>query len=128
MIQINDIKPIVKIPDFSIYIYYGLFFILFLFMSTLLFLLYKYFQKKPKTKEREYYEKLKSVDFTKPKETAYLISKFGRLLAIEERQTLLIEELNDALKAYKYKKDISLQITDNIKTKFHIFMESLDVR
>ena len=128
MIQIHDIKPIVKIPDFSIYIYYGLFFLILLFCSLLIFLLYKYLKKKPKTKADEYYKILQNLDFTHSKDAAYQISKYGRLLATEERQIRLIEELDDALKEYKYKKSVSSEITENIKTKFQVFMESLDVR
>jgi hypothetical protein len=128
MIQINDIKPIVEIPDFSIYIYYSIFLLAFILLIMLFFFLYKYFKKNPKTKEYEYYKKLQNLDFNNAKETAYSISKYGRLLASDERQKRLVEELSDALEAYKYKKEIPSEITVDIQAKFRIFMESLDVR
>jgi len=128
MIEINDIKPIVKIPDLSIYIYYTLFIVAFLLLVVIIFYLYKFFKKKPKTIEQKYYEKLQHINFENSKQSAYLISKYGKLLVKEERQIRLFEELNDELEVYKYKKEITIQISEKIKTKFHIFMESLDVK
>lgn len=128
MIEINDIKPIVKIPDLSIYIYYTLFIVAFLLLVVIIFYLYKFFKKKPKTIEQKYYEKLQHINFENSKQSAYLISKYGKLLVKEERQIRLFEELNEELEVYKYKKEITIQISEKIKTKFHIFMESLDVK
>jgi len=128
MIQINDIKPIVEIPDFSIYVYYCIFFFVFLLITMFFFLLYKLFKKKPITQEYQYFESLKNVDFKNTKKTAYTISKFGRLLAKDERQIRLIEELDEALEKYKYKKEVASEIAVEIQAKFKIFMESLHVK
>jgi len=128
MIKINDIKPIVIIPDFSIYLYYSLYALSFLFLCLVLYLLYRFFQPKVITKEHKWYEKLQNLDFKNTKKSAYDISKYGRLLAKDERQIRLIEELSEELSSYKYQKKISKEFTSNIKTKFNVFMDTLDVR
>lgn len=127
MVQINDIKPIVTIPDFSIYLYYGLIILCLALFLTLCFFIYKFFKPKSKTKEYQYYQILQKIDFENQKQSAYDICKYGRLLAKEERQKHLIEELSYELEEYKYKKEISKEISSSIKTKFRVFMESIDV-
>ena len=127
MIKINDIKPIVEIPDLSIYLYYGVLLVGVVLILAILFGIYKFFRPKQKTKEYEYYQKLQSVDFTQSKQSAYDIVKYGRLLAKEERSIRLIEELSESLSSYKYQKDVPKIIPNNIKTQFLVFMESVDV-
>jgi len=128
MIKIHDIKPIVEIPDFSIYLYYGLVFLVFLVICLLIYGIYKFFKPKVKTQEMYWYEKLQKLDFNNIKQTAYDISKYGRYLAKEERQIRLIDELTNELSSYKYKKETPVKLTQEIKTKFNIFMDTLDVR
>lgn len=128
MIKIHDIKPIVEIPDFSVYLYYSLLFLVCVIICLIVYGIYKFFKPKPKTFEMECHEKLQSLDFTNIKQTAYDISKYGRYLAKEERQIRLIDELTDELSSYKYKKEIPSSLSHEIKTKFNIFMDTLDVR
>jgi len=128
MIKIHDIKPIVEIPDFSIYLYYGLVFLVFLVICLIIYGIYKFFKPKVKTQEMYWYEELQKLDFNNIKQTAYDISKYGRYLAKEERQIRLIDELTNELSSYKYKKEIPAKLTQEIKTKFTIFMDTLDVR
>jgi len=128
MIKIHDIKPIVEIPDFSVYLYYGLVFLIFLVICLILYGIYKFFKPKVKTQEMYWYEKLQKLDFNNIKQTAYDISKYGRYLAKEERQIRLIDELTNELSMYKYRKEIPTKLTQEIKTKFNIFMDTLDVR
>lgn len=128
MIKIHDIKPIVEIPDYSIYLYYILLFLGVVFIATILYFLYSYFKPKEKSQDFLNFEILKKIDFENIKQTAYDIPKYGRLLAKDERQKRIINELADELSLYKYKKEIPREITQEIKTKFTIFMESIDVR
>lgn len=127
MIDIHDIKPIVEIPDISIYFYYGLIVLLITLGSIVLFFIYKFFKPKKRSVEYKYYEILRNIDFKNTKKTAYDISKYGRLLAKDERQKRLILELVELLSMYKYKKEIKSKISNEIETKFQIFMESIDV-
>jgi len=128
MIKIHDIKPIVEIPDFSVYLYYGLVFLACVVICFLIYGVYRFFKPKIKTQEMYWYEELQNLDFNNIKQTAYDISKYGRYLAKEERQIRLIDELTADLSSYKYKKDIPVKLTQEIKTKFNIFMDTLDVR
>lgn len=127
MIDIHDIKPIVEIPDISIYFYYGLIVLLITLGSIVLFFIYKFFKPKKRSEEYKYYEILRNIDFKNTKKTAYDISKYGRLLAKDERQKRLILELVELLSIYKYKKETKSKISNEIETKFQIFMESIDV-
>jgi len=127
MIKINDIKPIVEIPDLSIYLYYGVLLVGVVLILAILFGIYKFFRSKQKTKEYEYYQKLQSIDFTQSKQSAYDIVKYGRLLAKEERSIRLIEELSESLLKYKYQKNVPEVIDPDTQAQFLVFMESIDV-
>ncbi len=127
MINIYDIKPIVAIPDVSIYLYYLSICLVILFILAVIFFTYKFIKPKPKSKENEYYKNLENLDFNNLKQSAYDISKYGRLLAKDSRQILLMDELCQELSIYKYKKNLPVDFDKNIKAKFNIFMESIDV-
>jgi len=127
MIEIHDIKPIVEIPDVSIYFYYSIIVLLVTLGSIVIFFIYKFLKPKKRSEEYKYYEILRNIDFKNTKKAAYDISKYGRLLAKDERQKRLILELVELLSMYKYKKEIKSKISNEIETKFQIFMESIDV-
>jgi len=126
MLKINDIKPIVDIPDYSIYIYYFFILLVILLIVFVVYSLYRYF-KYNNTQEKEYLEILNNLDFNDPKQTAYDISHYGRILAKSERSMRLIAELHHDLEEFKYKKNIDQNIPTNIKAKFDTFLGSLDV-
>ena len=127
MLKIHDIKPIVEIPDYTVYLYYGLILIAFLLICLIGYFIYKYFTKPTDITRETYLKKLKSIDYKDTKQTAYNISLYGRYLATTERQIRLFEELHHLLEEYKYKKTISDNIPNELKTKLDIFLESLDV-
>lgn len=127
MLEIHDIKPIVNIPDTSIYIYYGLILLCIVIVSALAYLFYKYIRNKKPNQYKEYFKTLQNINFQNQKEAAYLISKYGRLLAHDERQKRLLDELIVDTSEYKYKKEITQKIPQEIKVKFDTFMESIDV-
>ena len=127
MIKIHDIKPIVEISDFSIYLYYGLILLLIVLLSFIIYLIYKFFKPKEKSQDKLWFEELQNLDLNNIKDSAYSISKYGRYLAKDERQIRLIDELVDELSEYKYKKEIPSKFTQEIKTKLTIFMDTIDV-
>lgn len=127
MLKIHDIKPTVEIPDYSIYLYYGLIIITTLITLLVCYFVYKFFTKnKDKTRE-VYIQRIKSIEFKDIKKDAYTISKYGSLITLNERQISLYEDLNNSLEQFKYKKIVPNKLTPEIKTKYEIFMESLDV-
>jgi hypothetical protein len=127
MIKINDIKPIVEIPDMSIYLYYIIITIVFLFIIFIGYFIYKFLTRDKNTIQKGYYKKLKDIDFENIKQTAYTISKYGQLLAKDDRQIQLISEIVSQLEPYKYKKEITTPISNDIRVKFDTFMETIDV-
>ena len=127
-LQINDIKTIVEIPDYSIYIYYGLMLLALSILVALIYFVYNYFKSRKNSLEKQYVMILKNIDLTNQKESAYTISKYGRLLVKEERQQRLFEELHHSLEEFEYKKIIDKEIPNTIKLKYETFLESLDVR
>ena len=128
MIQIHDIKPIVEIPNNSIYFYYGLIIFAILLGIALIYLIYIFFKYKEESKQKKYFKILKEIDFNNQKQAAYIISKYGNLLIKDERELRLFEELNSSLEEFKYKKEISQDIPNSIKVQYDIFMETLNVR
>ena len=126
-LQINDIKTIVEIPDYSICFYYGLIILGFSIFLASLYFVYNYFKSKKHSLEKEYLFILKNIDLSNQKNSAYTISKYGRLLAKEERQKRLFEELHNSLEEFKYKKTIDKKIPNTIKLQYETFLESLDV-
>jgi len=127
-LQINDIKTIVEIPDYSIYLYYGLLLLGLTMVVALIYFIYNYFKSKKTSREKEYFNILKNIDLSKQKQAAYTISKYGRFLLKDERQKRLFEELDNSLEEFKYKKTIEKKIPNTIKLQYETFLESLDVR
>jgi hypothetical protein len=124
--KLNDIKELEKIPDYSIFLL-----ILLIFLGVLLLLIFSFFlikvlKNKKQTPRKRYFEILKNIDFSDPKNSAYTISKYARLISVNEREKKLANELIEELEKFKYKKNVKA-IDNHIKVKYSIFMESLDV-
>ena len=128
MIKIHDIKPIVEIPDNSIYLYYGLILLGVIFVLGIVYLIYTLLKYKKESNQKKYFKILKKIDFNNQKQAAYTISKYGDLLIKDERELMLFEELNHSLEEFKYKKEISKTIPNDMKAKFDLFMETLNVK
>jgi len=124
--KLNDIKELEKIPDNSIFIFSFLIFLAILILTTLIFFLIKFFKNRKKSPRKIYFEILKNIDFSDSKKSAYVITKYSRLITTNEREKKLANELIEELEKYKYKKNIE-KIDDTIKAKFLVFMDSLDV-
>ncbi len=125
-IKIHDIKGLVDIPDISIYIYMALWIVGCAMIFLLIFLLYRFFKSRGKNKRREYYKILENLNLNEAKESAYTITKYGRLLAHTPREEKLIGELIEELAKYKYKKEVKT-LDDDIKITFGRFMDIVDV-
>ena len=106
---LRDIKPLIDISDYS----------LILLILTLLvgaFIGYKLFKiafnyalKNCKVDCQKYYFYMYSnVDWSNPKEAAYLATKYGAILAKDKRRKELFEQLRERLDRFKYKKDIDV--------------------
>ncbi len=125
-LKIHDIKDIVEIPDYSIFMFYSLIFLGLLILLLIILFIIRYFKNKKPNMRKEYFQILKDIDYSQSKSSAYTISRYIRLLAKNERENILADELIELLQEYKYKKDVK-QIDDNIKAKLSIFMDVVDV-
>ena len=124
--KLHDIKELEKIPDYSIFIFSILIFLGIILVLTSIFLFIKYLKNKKTNDRKTYYNILKNIDFSDSKKAAYTITKYSRLLASNDREKKLANELIEDLEFFKYKKDVK-NIDKMSKAKFLTFMEILDV-
>jgi len=105
--ELRDIKPLLEIPDNS----YTIFIVLALFMGiiilTLLFIFFrKFFANRKQDMKKVYLQRIKNVDWKHPKQAAYEVTYFGRLLADEPRVEEIYNQIVPMLEPYKYRKDV----------------------
>ena len=124
--QLRDIKPLMEIPDSSLYIFWGLVgFGVLLLAGVLFFLIKKYLEHRRANLAKKYLEKLHSIDWKDPKKSAYAATKYGRLLATDERRKELFEQLLPMLEKYKYKKEVA-GVDDETLKKFNLYLQVAD--
>jgi len=127
MPQIRDIKPIVDIPDFSIYL--ALFFAGIILIALIVFLynlIYKFFHDRKRMLKKAVFKKLKEVDFENPKRAAYDITRYGRYLICDDKSQKIYDELILLLEKYKYKKEIDDKIARRVIRYYYLFIEAVD--
>ncbi len=125
-LKIHDIKELVEVPDISFYIYYGLISLGVIICCIFIYFAYKFIINKKTNIRKEYLSILQNINLEDTKHSAYIITKYGHKIAIHEREKQLLEDLIVQLEIYKYKKDVP-KFSDEVKTSFGIFMDSLDV-
>lgn len=125
MDSLKDIKPLVAIPDYSLYILLlGVGFLL-LIAILVVIKIYKRFKHAKKSKKYIANEKLKNIDFSNAKQAAYTITKYAPHLISTKFHQELFEELSNSLSKYKYKKDVP-SLSQEDREKFYSFLESCD--
>lgn len=125
-LQIHDIKPLVQIPDYSIYIFSLLCLLGVLFVLTIFFILYKLFKNRDKNSRKVILQKLKDIEFKDSKKAAYEITKYARELARSDRERALCSELIHELEKFKYKKEV-MEFDKESRVKYELFCEAVDV-
>lgn len=126
-LKIHDIKDIVKIPDNSVFIYFALMLLGFVIVLSIIIFIIKYFKNKKINKRKMYFNILKDIKFKEPKKDAYIITKYLRLLVVEDREKRLANDLINELEDYKYKKEVPI-IDKSIKNKLTTLLDILDVK
>jgi len=124
--QLRDIKPLLEIPDSSYIFYWGL--ILFgvlLFLAVLFFAIKKFLEHRRANLAKKYLAKLHAIDWRDAKESAYMATHYGRLLATDERRRELFEQLERLLEQYKYKKEVA-QADDQTRKQFNLYVQVCD--
>ena len=123
--KLHDIKELENIPDNSIFIFSILVFAGIILILTIIFLFIKYFKNRKVSDRKTYFNILKNIDFDDSKKAAYIITKYSRLIANNDREKLA-NELIEELEFFKYKKNVK-KIDKLTKAKYSTFMEILDV-
>ncbi len=124
MDNLKDIKPLVEIPDSSFIIFSITLGLIAVFVLITLFFVWRYFYKKRlPNRKKEYLKILQNMNLSNTKESAYLITKYGRALANEPKKREILDELIKLLEEYKYKKDVDGEFKKEIKEYFDTFME-----
>ncbi len=122
-LPIRDIKPLLPIPDVSLYLFAALVLAGLVVLAALGFYGWKWWQANRKIDPRlRWLEQLDRIDYSDPKKAAYVMTRYGRLLATEKRQKEIMEQLLPRLERYKYKKEVP-PLDEETKRFMHLFIE-----
>jgi len=123
-LKIHDIKPLIEVNDYSLYLFISLIIIGLTVFSYLLYFLYQKFTNKKQNRQKFHIQELKTMDYTQSKTAAYNISKHISCLLKDELQTKLANEVLEDLEQYKYKKEVKPFNTNSILL-YKKFLEAL---
>ena len=103
---LRDIKPLIPMHDYS----WILFIIALLLGGLLGYYLFKRVYKETLKRckidcEKYYFHQFSNIDWSNPKEAAYLATRYGLILAKDRRRKELFTQLRKSLEKYKYKRD-----------------------
>ena len=122
-LPIRDIKPLLPIPDISIYLFSGLVIVGLLVTGAVIFFAWRWWQSHRKTDPRiRWLEQLDKIDYENPKKAAYIMTKYGRLLAEDKRRQEILEQLIPRLERYKYRKEVP-PLDEETKRFMKLFIE-----
>jgi hypothetical protein len=123
---IKDIKPMVEIPDASFWLYWGVVLLGVVILGTaLFFLIRKIWSLREENRAKRYLEALHRVEWSDPKRAAYTITRYGRLLATDERRKELFSQLLPLLERYKYRKNVD-PVDEETKRRFELYRQVCD--
>ena len=125
--ELRDIKPLLEIPDSS----YTIFVLLALFMGaillTLLFIFFrKFFANGKQNIKKVYLQRIKNVDWKEPKQAAYEVTYFGRMFVDEPRVAEIYSQIVPMLEAYKYKKEVPLEVDEVTLRQYNLLVHIID--
>ena len=124
--QLKDIKPLLEIPDYSFYLYWGLIVFGILLGLVIFYLIGKKIWEKRKINlAKGYVEKLKAIDWKDTKQSAYDATHYARLLATDERRKELFSQLEPLLEQYKYKKQVD-DVDQDTVNRFNLYVQVAD--
>lgn len=126
-IPLNDIAPLVEIPDYSLY-YFIAAVLIGIAVSVALFLaLLKQIRKRRTNQRKEQFKALSAIDFSDPKHAAYTISELGRVFASDnERTSKAYHNLFERLAPYKYAPKVKM-IDEETLGYYRLYLEIIDV-
>lgn len=126
-IPLNDIAPLVEIPDYSFYYFIAVVLIAIAVSLALILALLKQIRKRRINLRKERFVELSSVDFSDPKHAAYAISELGRVFASDnERTQRAYHNLFERLAPYKYAPQVKM-IDEETLGYYRLYLEIIDV-
>lgn len=126
-IPLNDIAPLVEIPDYSLYYFIAVVLITIAVSLALILALLKQIRKRRINVRREQFKALSNIDFSDPKRAAYTISELGRVFAHDnERTQRAYHNLFERLAPYKYAPKVE-KIDEETIGYYRLYLEIIDV-
>ncbi len=124
--KLRDIKPLLEIPDSSYYIYLALMGLLaLLLLGVLYFVIKKFLLNRKESQAQKYLQRLKRVDWSDAKSSAYLVTYLGRNLAQDERTEEIFNQMLPLLEKYKYRADVP-SVDDETLKQYELLVHVLD--
>jgi hypothetical protein len=120
----NGIEPIISIETYSFFIFLGILGASILLIIFAFIFFFGYFRKSENEREKSI-EILHNLDLSKTKESAYLLTHHGRIIATSDRELRIYFELIPLLESYKYKKSVE-PFADEVIQKFKVFLEVVE--
>ena len=120
---LKDIKPLVSVPDVSLYYFLALVFGGILLLVLCIFTLSQWLKSRQPSLEKKARECLQQLDYTDAKKAAYTISKWAHYLADTDAKKALHVELIVHLEPYKYKREVP-PFSDHDKAKVNAYVEA----
>ncbi|WP_415397976.1 hypothetical protein [Sulfurimonas sp. CS5] len=107
-IPLHDIKPIVDIQEYSLYIFLGISLVVLLIILGISYLIYKWIKARNAFNIRaEHFKIINSLDFSDTKNAAYTITSLGLTFRNDsQRHSEMYDNIAQRLEAYKYKKEV----------------------
>lgn len=107
-IKIRDIKPLLDVPDHSLYLFIGVVLLSLVLLGGLAYLAVKWIKAKNRLNLRKtMYQKLLHVDLSDSKKAAYEITKYGLYFKDDSpRNEEMYLNLISRIERYKYKKEV----------------------
>lgn len=126
-IPLNDIQPLVEVPDYSIYLFAGVCTIVLILSASLFLFVLKKLRNRHKNDRNSDYDALKSVDFSDPKKAAYAICRIGYRFSKENERTAKgYQNLFERLEPYKYAPNVK-PIDEETLGYYRLYLEMIDV-
>ncbi len=124
--ELRDIKPLLEIPDSSYYIYLAIVGVLaILGLSIIYFLVKRFILNRKESQEQKYFKRLKSIDWSDAKSSAYLVTYLGRKLAKDKRAKEIYSQILPMLEKYKYRAKVP-PVDDETLRQYELLVHVLD--
>jgi len=123
-IPLHDIKPLVDVPDNSIWLFSGVVIIFIIALVVVAIFAIRFF-KKGKNQPKILLEELKNIDTKNSKEAAYSITHFGELLLENSSSPELFDNLAQRLEPFKYRKEVP-SLDERTIELYNLYVESIN--